>query len=139
MSIQPAVLIVEDAESMRESLYEALHAFGYWAIVTATVQEAEEARRRLGSEAIGLVITDVNLSRNLNGQEGYALFRRWTAAYPALPFLLISGAISSRDLLTTPTDGVRFLAKPFDLDELIEAVQALLRNGATTHTGRGSP
>lgn len=135
MSKQPTVLIIEDTASIREVLHEVLHTYGYSAITAATVQEAEEIRQRLHPEDIGLVLADINLSRSPDGQEGYDLFQRWTEAYPALPFVLMSANISNLALPAVRAGIVRFLAKPFDLDELLDVVRVLL-GGAAATTGR---
>ena len=132
MPIRPTVLIIEDEAALRDILHEALHTYGYSAITAATVQEAEEIRQRLYPEVVGLVLADINLSHTPHGQEGYDLYQRWTEAHPALPFVLMSGAASSLALPVTRTSRVRFLAKPFDLDELLNVVQTLLREDTAT-------
>ena len=132
MPIRSTVLIIEDEDSMREILHEALHTYGYSALTAATVQEAEEIRHRLNPEVIGLVLADINLSHTPHGQEGYDLFQRWTEAHPALPFVLMSAAASSLALPAVRTSSVRFLAKPFDLDALLDIVQLLLRAETVT-------
>src|SRR5262249_54976600 len=117
MPIRPTVLIIEDEAALRDILHEALHTYGYSVITAATVQEAEELRQRLTPASIDLVLVDVNLSHTLYGQEGYDLCQRWQAAQPALPFVLMSGATSRLPLPVARPSSVRFLAKPFDLDE----------------------
>ena len=135
MSRQPTVLIIEDAAAVREALHEALRICGYSVITAATVHEAEEVRERLHPEDIGLVLADIHLSRSAAGQEGYDLFQRWTEACPALPFVLMSADVSNLALPDVRAGTVRFLAKPFDLDELLAVVRALLGETAAT-TGR---
>ena len=132
MPIRHTILIIEDEAAIREILHEALHTYGYSALTAATVQEAEEIRHRLDPEVISLVLADINLSHTPHGQEGYDLFQRWTEAHPALPFVLMSAAASSLALPAVRTRSVRFLAKPFDLDALLDVVQALLREETAT-------
>jgi DNA-binding NtrC family response regulator len=127
MPIRPTVLIIEDEAVIRELLHEVLHTYGYSVITAATVQEAEEIRQRLTPEAIGLVLTDINLSHTPHGQEGYDLFQRWTEAHPTLPFVLMSAAASSLALPAMRTGRVRLVSKPFDLDALLAVVEGLLR------------
>jgi DNA-binding NtrC family response regulator len=132
MPLRPTVLIIDDEAALRDILHEALHTYGYSAITAATVQEAEEIRQRLHPEVIGLVLADINLSHTPHGQEGYDLCQRWTEAQPALPFVLMSGAARSLALPVARPGSVRFLAKPFDLDELLDLVQALLSEATAT-------
>jgi DNA-binding NtrC family response regulator len=132
MPVRPTVLIIEDEAALRDILHEALHTYGYSAITAATVQEAEEIRQSLHPEVIGLVLADINLSHTPHGQEGYDLCQRWTEACPALPFVLMSGTARSLAIPVARQNSVRFLAKPFDLDELLDVVHALLQEETAT-------
>ena len=121
------VLVVDDDEEVRNLIEDALQIHAYEVVATATAQEAEAARQRLGTADIGLVICDINLSANAQAQEGYALYQRWTAAEADLPFLLISGDPQTRTLPAIRTGAVYFLPKPFSINDLVVAVQALMR------------
>ena len=123
---QVTILVVDDDKAVRNLLREALSLHGYRVIATATAQEAEAALQQPGTTAIGLVITDVQLTADPRAREGYALYERWATAHPALPFLLISGDPSSQALPAVRTGAVRFLAKPFAISVLLAAVRALL-------------
>jgi DNA-binding NtrC family response regulator len=120
------VLIIDDDETIRDFLSKAFTLYGYPVVTAATVQEAEATRQRSDYAPIGLVIADVHLTDRLQEQEGYTLFERWTAASPALPFLLISGDPDSKALPAIRTGVVPFLTKPFALAELLHTVRALL-------------
>ena len=126
MTTHDTVLIVEDEVGVRELLYEALRIYGYRVVTAATVQEAENALQSLGVAETDLVITDINLMPAHIAQEGYALYQRWRALYPALHFLLISGDSRNQELPDIRSGAVRFLAKPFGIDALLEVVQEVL-------------
>jgi DNA-binding NtrC family response regulator len=129
-SMQPArttILVVDDDDTVRGLLQEALDLYGYTVVVAATSQEAEDIIQRLTPAAIGLIIIDIHLTADPQAREGYRLYQRWTAVHPALPFLIISGDPDSKTLPAIATGAVRFLAKPFSLSELLQAVQALVR------------
>jgi DNA-binding NtrC family response regulator len=126
MPTQNAVLVVDDEIGVRETLDQGLSLHGYRVITAATVQEAEKALQRLGAAQIDLVITDINLTPAYNAQEGYALYQRWSALYPTLRFILISGNPNSQELPHIRAGAVRFLAKPFGIDALIEVVREVL-------------
>jgi two-component system nitrogen regulation response regulator NtrX len=126
MATHDTVLIVDDEVGVREILQEALSFFGYRVITAATVQEAEKALQSLGVAETNLVITDIHLTPAYNAQEGYALYQRWSARYPALHFILISGDSNIQELPDIRSGAVRFLAKPFEIDALLEAVQEVL-------------
>ena len=126
MANHDTVLIVEDEMGVRELLYEALRFYGYRVIAAASVQEAENALQSLGVAETDLVITDINLMPAHNAQEGYTLYQRWSALYPALHFLLISGDSRNQELPDIRSGAVRFLAKPFGIDALLEVVREVL-------------
>jgi DNA-binding NtrC family response regulator len=126
MATHDTVLIVEDEVGVRELLYEALKIYGYRVVTAASVQEAENALQSLGVAETDLVITDINLMPAHIAQEGYALYQRWRALYPALHFLLISGDSRNQELPDIRSGAVRFLAKPFGIDALLEVVREVL-------------
>ena len=126
MPAQNTVLVVDDEIGVRETLDQGLSLHGYRVITAATVQEAEKALQRLGAAQIDLVIADINLTPAYNAQEGYVLYQRWSALYPTLRFVLISGNPNSEELPHIRAGAVRFLAKPFGIDALIEVVREVL-------------
>jgi DNA-binding NtrC family response regulator len=125
METQRCILIVEDDEVVRDMLAVALQAHGYAVATAATVQEAEAAMQQRGPTAIGLVISDMNLTSDREAREGYALYQRWTTAHPHLAYLLTSGERTNTALPAIRDGVVAFLAKPFGLTELFDTVQAL--------------
>jgi two-component system nitrogen regulation response regulator NtrX len=126
MATHDAVLIVEDEVGVREILHEVLSIYSYRVNTAATVQEAEKVLQSLGVAETNLVIADINLTSVPNAQEGYALYQRWRALYPALHFILISGDLTNQELPDVRSGAVRFLAKPFGIDALLEVVREVL-------------
>jgi DNA-binding NtrC family response regulator len=126
METQQYILVVEDDEALRKVLMAILGAYGYAVVTAATVREAEATMQEFGPTAIGLVISDVNLASDGAARGGYTLYQRWTTAHPTLPYLLISGDRTNTALPAIHDGVVAFLAKPFDLNELLDTVQALL-------------
>ena len=126
MATHETVLIVEDERGVRDILREALSFCSYRVITAATVQEAERALQTLGVAETNLVIADVNLTPVHNAREGYALYQRWSALYPALRFILMSGDPANQELPAIRSGAVRFLAKPFEIDTLFAVVREVL-------------
>ena len=123
---RPTILVVDDDEAVRHLLREALHFHGYRVMDAAVVEEAEESLQRVDAGTIGLVITDIHLTSDPRGQEGYDLYQRWVATRPTLHFLLISGDPDSHALPAVRSGAVRFLLKPFTIDELLAVVRSLV-------------
>ena len=126
MPTNPTILIIENEAGMRALLEDILRLQGYEILTATTVEQAEATRQRLTPGSIGLVIADVHLTTGLETREGYALYQRWRTWDLGLPFLLISGDPSTRDLPDVRAGAVRWLAKPFTPGELLEAVREVL-------------
>jgi DNA-binding NtrC family response regulator len=134
MPPQTTLLVVEDDAAVMAALYELLSFNGYRVITASSPQEAETAVQRLGDTAIHLVISDIHLTHNPDVREGYALYQHWATAHPSLPFILMSAYPSSRDLPDIVSRAVRFLEKPFEIDALLQCIEATLGR-STPQTG----
>jgi two-component system cell cycle sensor histidine kinase/response regulator CckA len=117
------VLVVDDADAVRELVRLALERTGRSIVVAASGAEAVAAAAGL---AIDLLITDVLLP-DVSGPELAAVLR---ADHPSLRVIYISGWYDHADF-----PGVRdgpLLTKPFSIDDLRRAVA-----GAFDDTGEG--
>jgi DNA-binding response OmpR family regulator len=114
------LLVVEDDPMVRDMEAQVLRLQGY------TVLEAQGAADalRLAREAaaIHLLITDFSMPEVY----GLELTRRFRLVHPKTPVLMVSGSFPS---IQDRADGLgrfEFLAKPFQHDELLHKVRALL-------------
>lgn len=122
MQSPPRVLVVDDEEGVRNIVAVALEVKGYQVL---TADGGREALERMMDEGgrIDLVILDVVMP----DQSGPAVFRRMRAQWD-VPVLFHSGyrgADSIAELLVEPRTG--FLQKPWSVQQLVDAVEALLR------------
>ncbi len=121
------VLVVEDEETVRQVVREALRGFGYTVLETG---DAEEAVRICAAQPgrIHLLITDVVMPR-MNGR---TLAQQILKARPDLKVLYMSGytdsAIVQHGVLER---GVSFLQKPFNLLALARKVREVLDDGGS--------
>ena len=117
----PTILVVDDEEMVRVSTARMLERRGYHAITAATPGEALAILR--GDAPIDLLISDVVMPEIY----GTDLIRQARALRPGLPALLISGFADQQNARHGPIpEGVPFLAKPFDLADLLAHVRALI-------------
>ena len=108
----PRVLVVDDTEEMRRTIHRALSAGGYQVDVAATLAEAE-AKEPGGYDA---VLVDAQLG----AEHGIDLVERLRSKDQAAAArcVLISGGIPDR-----LPEGTAYLAKPFSIGDLLEAVR----------------
>jgi CheY-like chemotaxis protein len=106
------VLVVDDTEEMRKTIRRALSAGGYQVDVAGTLAEAE-AKEPGGYDA---VLVDAQL----DGESGIDLVERLRSKdrAAAARCVLISGGIPDR-----LPEGTAYLAKPFSIEDLLEAVR----------------
>lgn len=123
---RPTILLVEDEERVRRALHALLQRPDYEVISCGTVEEAEKFITARGSQNIAVIVSDINLHTDSKELEGYKFFQRWTAEHPELPFILISGDHSSWDLPAVRSGAVHFLAKPFNIYDLLAVMQSVL-------------
>ena len=113
------VLLVEDDPVVRYALRRVLVAEGF---VCQDVGDAEAAGRLLAEQRYELVVTDVNLPDD----SGLALLARIRTKWPELPVLLISGEDTPERRSASQHLGAGFLAKPFAMRDLLEAIRKAL-------------
>jgi two-component system response regulator MprA len=127
------VLIVDDEPGIRAVLASSLEFEGY------TVRTANDGRAALAEVERGrpdLVVLDVLMP----GMDGLTACRRLRAADPHLPVLMLTARDLTGDRVAGLDAGADdYLAKPFELDELLARVRALLRRGALIGDGPGLP
>ncbi len=116
------ILLVEDRHDLRDVLRKLLSLDGY-EIVNAESGDSALARLAEEGRSIRAVVTDAVLP----GMHGTALAARVRERYPWLKVLVFSvypGHPSLRGF--NPSQGVEFLAKPFQPDELSRRLRGLL-------------
>lgn len=118
------ILIVEDSPKIVALLERVLREQGY---DTMTAADGESALARAATQRPDLVVLDVGLPGR-NGFEVAAELRRRGIAAPVL-MLTARSAVSDR-IAGLDAGADDYLAKPFDPDELVARVRALLRRAA---------
>ncbi|MCS6924355.1 MAG: sigma-54 dependent transcriptional regulator [Candidatus Binatia bacterium] len=128
--MQKRIVIVDDDHSMRTALHEALRAAGYDTVQCTSGEEASQVVKR---EEVHLVISDVRMP----GKGGLALLKDCRLLFPALPFVMISGHATVAEAVEAMKAGAYdFLVKPFSYRELVDLVEAALRQGAEDGAAR---
>ena len=114
------VLIIEDDPDVALGCEQALQLED---IAAECVASAEQARRRLGRDFRGVVVSDIRLPK----MDGMAFLREILAIDPELPVVLITGHGDISMAVQAMKDGAHdFIQKPFAPEYLVEVVRRAL-------------
>ncbi len=118
------ILVVDDDKIVRVSLKLLLERNGYQVALAVNQEEALEAVR---SGQLHLVISDMNFSKNVTGEEGLELLRKIKVLSPGLPVILLTAWGS----IPLAVEGVRlgafdFETKPWDNQILLQRIHTAL-------------
>ena len=115
------ILLVEDEANIADYLVTGLREEGY---TVELADEGESARRCLESQSWDLVLLDWWLP----GEDGLALLRRLRERDRRTPVLFLTARDQVADRVLGLDSGADdYLCKPFDFDELLARVRALIR------------
>jgi|SRR5581483_4717161 len=109
------VLVVDDDSAFRDLLREVLAEEGF-AVKTAAT--GEEALDQVASDPPRVLVLDVELPR----LDGWAVLRRMREAQRHVPVVLMSVG-PHRRYAAAHAQAADYLAKPFDLDDLVHRVE----------------
>jgi two-component system copper resistance phosphate regulon response regulator CusR len=123
------VLIVEDERRVRSFLERGLSEEGHPVRACADGASADAA---LAAGPVDLVLLDWMLP----GESGLDLLRRWRARGQVMPVIMLTARDAVEDRVAALDAGADdYLVKPFDFEELLARMRAVLRRAAS----RASP
>ncbi|WP_113704240.1 response regulator transcription factor [Nonomuraea lactucae] len=124
MSEPARLLVVDDEPALREALQSSLEFEGYRVV---TADDGQSALEELGRGPYDAVLLDVMMPR----LDGLTACRRLRAAANHVPVLMLTARDAVGDRVSGLDAGADdYLVKPFELDELLARVRALLRRSA---------
>ena len=125
---RPTVLVVDDEEDLRDIMRRMLERRGFVILTAGDSQQAIAVLREHPGE-IDILVTDLGLP----GVSGGELSRTATALRPGMHVVYISGLPKDIAVADGKIDeGALLVKKPFTTDLLIEALRAVLTEGATS-------
>jgi two-component system response regulator PrrA len=128
------LLIVDDDVLLCSALSRSLIRLGH---ASRTVSSVDAALALVAAEAPVAVLTDLDLGA---GGNGINLISRLRESGHALPALLMTGSdldAARARLKQVGLDEIPILAKPFEFDELMRRLGALVPNGDDAAAPRG--
>ena len=123
------LLLVEDDHMIGRAVRQGLGDAGF---AVDWVMDGNAAERALANGVYDLALLDLGLP----GQDGMAVLKLLRRGGNSVPVLIVTARDAVADRIAGLNAGADdYVLKPFDLDELIARVRALLRR----HAGAGSP
>jgi two-component system, OmpR family, response regulator len=124
------VLIVEDDPAIVRFLERGLAADGHRAV---TADNGQDGVQMAADESVDFVLLDIMLP----GMDGQEVLRRIRARRPGVPVLMLTARDEVRDKISALDGGADdYLTKPFDLEELLARMRALVRRADQPQASR---
>jgi FixJ family two-component response regulator len=122
MNIQPMVYVVDDDEAVREAMGALLGSVN---LAHCSFASAEEFLARADRDMRGCVLLDVRMP----GMSGLELQRKLKEIGVVMPVIIITGhGDVPMAVRAMKTGAVDFIEKPFNEQQLLDRVQACLKN-----------
>ena len=119
------ILIVDDDDILRKALGTGLRSEGFNVISSNSAENASDILNRVSVDAIVL-------DRMMTGMDGLTFLRTLRGAGNATPVLMLTALSGSENAIAGLTDGANdYLAKPFQVRELILRLNNIIRKNAT--------
>ena len=123
------ILLIEDDAMIGKAVSQGLTLAGF---AVDWVTDGRAAELALANDVYDLAVLDLGLPK----KDGMAILTTLRGAGNSMPVLITSARDRVRDRIAGLEAGADdYVLKPFDLDELVARVRALLRR----HAGSGSP
>jgi len=118
------ILIIEDQEKLAENIRQFLE-LEHYAVTVA--RDGKEGFEKAMTQDVDLIILDINLP----GMDGYLICTMLRQQKKNMPILMLTARTKQQEIVHGLNIGADdYLAKPFDLDELLARVRSLLRRGS---------
>jgi FixJ family two-component response regulator len=122
--MNPDIFIVDDDRAVARALDRLLQTAGYSRRVFTSASEAIEALRESTPRCL---LIDVHMP----GRNGIDLFRTQREEWPQIPVVFMSGHLEMAAVIgNIPGGPHRFLAKPFEADDLLKAIDDAIASRA---------
>src|SRR5437764_1115737 len=119
---QHTLLLVEDEADQRNALTMMFEGSGYNVLAA---ESAENALDLLKNSPVHLIVSDLKLT----GMDGFTFYDTLRAqpALKSIPFMFITAYNDPESIARVARlDTVRYITKPYDLDDLLDAVRERL-------------
>jgi two-component system OmpR family response regulator len=119
------ILIVEDEARIADLIADVLQSEGY---IAEIARDGEDGWEKGGTESYSAAILDIGLPR----MDGISVLRNWRKEGVNFPVMLLSAKSSWNERVEGIDAGADdYIVKPFQMEELLARLRALLRRTST--------
>ena len=119
------ILLIEDQQKLADNIRQFLE-LEHFAVTVA--HDGKEGFEKAMTQEVDLLILDINLP----GMDGYLICSMLRKEKKDMPILMLTARTKQQEIVHGLNLGADdYLGKPFDLDELLARVRALLRRQTT--------
>jgi DNA-binding response OmpR family regulator len=115
------ILLIEDQQKLAANIKEYLESETY---VVTVAHDGRDGFEKAMTQEIDLLILDINLP----GMDGYVICSMLRDHKKTMPILMLTARTKQQEIVRGLNIGADdYLGKPFDMEELLARVRALLR------------
>jgi len=117
------ILVVDDEDIVLDSCEAVLEEENFEVML---VSSADEALNAMKDGNIGLLLIDVKMPKH----DGMYLMNEIKSQWPQVPVIVMSGYYTAKTIRDAVKMGAAtFIAKPFEPEELIKAIDKVIKKG----------
>ncbi len=118
--IKPTILLVEDDEILRITIYDALTKKG-WSV--AAVEDGEEAAGLINKKEYDIMLCDIRLPK----KNGIDILQEVKKLYPETEVIMMTGYGKVEDAVSAMRLGAYdYITKPFEIEDLIMRIEKIV-------------
>ncbi len=132
MSRKPQILVVDDEEIVRRNMSHVLTKENY---SVETARDGREAMAAIEKKDFDVVLSDIKMEK----MDGMVLLQHVKTRSPETQVIMMTGYATINDAVEIMKKGAfSYIAKPFNIDEVLKTIKGAVERRMTRHDNRAS-
>ncbi|MDP2156718.1 MAG: endopeptidase La [Nitrospirota bacterium] len=132
MSRKPQILVVDDEEIVRRNMSHVLTKENY---SVETARDGREAMAAIEKKDFDVVLSDIKMEK----MDGMVLLQHVKTRSPETQVIMMTGYATINDAVEIMKKGAfSYIAKPFNIDEVLKTIKGAVERRMTRHDSRAS-
>lgn len=125
--MQKSILVIDDDKMLRDALFKGLKRADFDVLCAESAESASEILKRVSVDAIVL-------DRMMDGLDGLSFLKQLRKSGNTTPTIILTALSGSQNTIDGLSGGANdYMAKPFQLQELILRLNNIMRNTPSTN------